>query len=117
MPCIEIVKEFNQHCFESASSEQEIVLIKSKWDSWDSADKFADACLEHAWGKRVMKPIGHDFFKEFVKDISGSLKENLDIPVQGYSREFVLVCNDWNSKAIMWKEKSFYFILCWSTTA
>jgi hypothetical protein len=117
MPSIEIVKEFNQYCFESASSEQEIVLIKSKWDSWKTVDEFADACSDHAWGKREMKQKSHGFFVEFVKDISVSLKEKLDISVQDCASEFTLVCNDWNTKALMWKEKSFYFMLCWSTTA
>lgn len=75
MPSIEIVKDFNQYYFESSSSEQEIVLIKSKWDSWKTVDEFADACLDHAWGKREMKKKIHGFFVEFVKDISVSLKE------------------------------------------
>ncbi|MBU6953184.1 MULTISPECIES: hypothetical protein [unclassified Hahella] len=117
MPSIKIVKEFNQYCFESASSEQAIVLIKSRWDRWKSGDEFADACLEYAWGKRVMTPRDYGFYMRFVKDISASLREKLDISGQDRCKEFTLVCNDWNSKALMWKEQSLYFMLCWSTAA
>jgi len=114
---IEILQKFNQDFFEFSSSEEEIVLLRSKWDLWDCKENFIDQCREFAWGDLVFKPESREYCQEFCNRKSDLLNGKIKVNIPEYAKDCLKVCEDWNSEAIMWKEKSFYYMLCWSTTA
>ena len=117
MEKVELIQEFDQTCFSSSSSEEEIVLLRSEYDLWSDSSEFVDACREYAWGDLISKPVKKSYFDRFFKDITSWLGAKFVLELNNNSKDFTLVCDDWNAKALMWSDDSYYFMLCWSTTA
>ena len=117
MEKIEILNRFDQDNFDSPESEQEVIFVRSKWDQWADSMEFVDACREYAWGSLINKNINREECQKFCDEINKLLNGKLKITVPEHTQDHMKICEEWCSKAVKWKEKSYFYMLCWSTTA
>ncbi len=116
MTKVEVLKSFDQNDFESSSSEEEIVLLRSKWDLWKDGSELISHCTDYLWGNIKATEIDVKACNKFCVS-KCSLVKGLKLVVPSYATECLKVCDDWNCQAVMWKEKSYYYVFVWSTTA
>ncbi|WP_028877021.1 hypothetical protein [Teredinibacter turnerae] len=116
MDDIEILKHFDQNAFDSESSEEEIVLLRSKWEQWGSHKDFVARCAEWAWGDLIDEKISLQECTQIYKQKS-CLVKGLEFAIPKHATGCRKLCDDWNCKSVMWKEKSYYYLFGWSTTA
>ena len=117
MSKIELIKLFDQNSFDTSSSEEELVFIRSKWDCWHDHNDFLNSCRDYAWGDLAINKISILSCRKFCNEKLALIKDKYAIEIPEYASSFFKVCDDWNCEAVMWKEKSFFYLLCWSTTA
>jgi len=114
---LEIIIHYTQDDFVTPESEEEIYLLKSE-SRYSSLREFAKGITDYAWGEKTIELIPHSSVVEFLSEVTAELKSKLPVDLSSKENiEFLMVCNDWNSKAVAWEENNIYYALCWCTYA